>query len=175
MQTGDNFRYGRPLGQPGGDFMLGKDGAGIGNLDGVPGRQRKPAHLGQLIPRVSAITSRKRPVPAAHLSFMTKFDHLAFGVQLDSLGILSADIDDDAGRGEDGPDAPGMAGDLGNLLVGKGNIDASVTGGHDKVKLLKGKARLLEGLIHHLEGQMAMLGAGGADDRSQNVSLLVHD
>lgn len=80
-----------------------------------------------LAPSVREITSRKRPVPAAHLSFIRKSVRLPASSSWITL-LSAADIDDCASLRGQQACAESVARDLGDLLIGEIHQLASVAG-----------------------------------------------
>jgi len=67
-----------------------------------------------------------------------------------------------------------MAGKLGDLLVGEGDVDAAVAGRDDIGDLVECDPCLEQHVLHDLIGAAAVLGAGGADHVAAHHSLSVH-
>lgn len=88
----------------------------------------KRASSAWLTPNRSAMISKKRPVPAEHLSFMTNLRNLA-ARKADSLGVLPTDVDDGAVFAEERRRAASVAGDLGDHLVRVWNGDTAIPRG----------------------------------------------
>src|SRR3989338_212850 len=75
-------------------------------------------------PKASAELARNLPVPAAHLSFITK-SFFPVLPDLDAFGVLAAHVDHGAGAGKKVRGSLGMAADFGDLRVAKHNLVAA--------------------------------------------------
>ena len=85
------------------------------------------------ISSAAAAAPRKRPVPAAHLSFMQKSTIVAGRIDANRLGVLPAHVDDRARVREGVDGAAPVAADLGDLDVAEGDAVAPVAGaGHER-------------------------------------------
>ena len=93
------------------------------------------------------ITSRKRPVPAAHLSFMEKSSTSPRGADPDHLRVLATHVHEHPRPAGAGERAAGMAGDLGER-PGARDALAAVPGGSDRKVAAGRRAHLRRAPLH---------------------------
>ncbi len=95
-------------------------------LVGSPERARSAICCWEM-PRRSAMISKKRPVPAAHLSFMANLATPS-SQKLNDLGVLTAHVDHGAVVAKQAHGTGAVAGNLGHDLVRIGHGDTAVAG-----------------------------------------------
>jgi hypothetical protein len=68
-----------------------------------------------------------------------------------------------------------MASQLGEMTVGKRDVDAAIAGGHDILDVIDSKASVFKGFPHDLSSQAAVLGAGVPDNRGNYLLSFIND
>ena len=120
-------------------------------------------------PSRAATTSRNRPLPAAHRSFIAKSRTRPPLFQQDELAVLPADFDDGAGFRRQVMHPSGVAGNLGDRRVRKPHRVAPVAGGHDRADRRPIQSRLAQVRSNSSAAKPLLLHAlvsqPGADDR----------
>ena len=160
VQAVDNVGGGVVVRDEGHHLRLGKDSTHAGDGQLLLPVQADAGHLLQVQLQGVGHQLQEPSGAGGALVVHHKVGHAARLVQADDLAVLAADVH--AGPGlrvaEVGP--PGVAGDLGHLSGGKGDVVPAVAGGHDGGHVLRGEAAQGgEGLLRALAGLRA-----GADD-----------
>jgi hypothetical protein len=94
----------------------------------------------------------------------------------DHLAVLPPDVHHGADRRHHPVGALGVAGDLREVLLGEGNLQAAVSRRDDVVEVVdRGEAGLLERLLHDQVGRPPGVRRGGQDGRADHGAVLQHD
>src|SRR4030042_3655079 len=174
MDSCEEVGEGNALCETGSHLLLGIDGTDVADLRRILASKREVTYFIQ--GDFKSIGNHLNEPTAAGCTLIIhhEIDDLTRRIDLYPLDILTADIDDRPGLGEELYDPLCMAGDLRELFVGKRDVNSSVACSDNEGDFLNSEGGSFQGLFHHSVGQPALLRTRGTDNRSDDPFVQDH-